>query len=1055
MRRKIIFLCIMLCCFIGIADIRVEAKASDAKRREYANIVLFAHFSGENADADAAYFTKKENRDKIIKYYNGNYGRSMKNYLETVSYGKFEVHNIFPQDDGTKITSCKLTVTEKEALEKDVDITVIEQVLKSVPDVKDQILDYDGDGFVDNLTIVMKNSLSGSTSSSGTLVSHKSDYPDPNFRWNGKGIGTYNMLNTERIEDQQSGVIVHEFLHSLGYPDLYRGSLADPAEPCIHPVFIWDIMASATYKLSYPLAYLRMKFTDWLDIETVTESTRLILDTQNKADGNQAYILKSPLNSHEFFVVEYRKAGARYTGGGDNEDSLDAAFTDERSGVIVYRVNTTVEALSNNHGKTGIYVFRPQKGQPGYGTNQNGSYNENLTVMNAALTGKDGRTTIGHVDPNKKLTDGALTFSDGTNSGIVISNVTRRDDGNNSQMTLDVSIPGVEDYDLWKDTGFIDSNTGSSYKNTSMITCYGTQHLLTNTGGKVQLYKYAQDKWSTFGGSISIGKDSISQKIFSHKNELYFAYLSNSKVYIKKCNESGVWSDVTATTDSCSDFDIKDIGGTLYIAYVSDSMKATLGKIENNKFQKLGEYFRDMCGQPKITDLDGKAYVSVRAATGNKIKVFRYDEGSSFIDVSSDSCVGNTYDMVSVDGKIYLSLGDPGYGNNDGMKMASYDGKAWKIGKASGISSFEPKLSVTYGNIYILISSASGEGNTKVYHYDAETDSYTQEGTDVDAAAQRLSLTSSTNKLFISYVRNLDNKIVVKTKKTAKELPEHVHNFTEWKTISETCTGGQQERICPSCGYKETRNFTQNKHSFTEWKTTHSTCTDGRQERACRICGLKETKNFTQNKHNYVTQTVKATTFKNGYIRKVCSGCKKESGRTVIAYPKAISLSAVNYVYNGKVRTPDVSVKDSAGRTVAKSNYSIYYPGGRKAVGKYTIRVVFRGNYSGTSEKTFSIQPKGTKFSKLSPGRKKLTVKWKKQKTQTTGYEVQYSLKKNFKSGVKKKIIKNKKTSVKLTKLKAKKKYYVRIRTYKTVRINGRSVKMYSSWSKIKSAKIK
>ena len=81
--------------------------------------------------------------------------------------------------------------------------------------------------------------------------------------------------------------------------------------------------------------------------------------------------------------------------------------------------------------------------------------------------------------------------------------------------------------------------------------------------------------------------------------------------------------------------------------------------------------------------------------------------------------------------------------------------------------------------------------------------------------------------------------------------------------------------------------------------------------------------------------------------------------------------------------------------------------------------------------------------------------KWKKQKTQTTGYEVQYSLKKNFKSGVKKKIIKNKKTSVKLTKLKAKKKYYVRIRTYKTVRINGRSVKMYSSWSKIKSAKIK
>lgn len=82
MRRKLLFLCIMLSCFIGITELKVEAKASETKRREYANVVVFAHFSGANAEADAQYFTQKENYDKILKYYNGNYGRSMTNYLK-------------------------------------------------------------------------------------------------------------------------------------------------------------------------------------------------------------------------------------------------------------------------------------------------------------------------------------------------------------------------------------------------------------------------------------------------------------------------------------------------------------------------------------------------------------------------------------------------------------------------------------------------------------------------------------------------------------------------------------------------------------------------------------------------------------------------------------------------------------------------------------------------------------------------------------------------------------------------------------------------------------
>ena len=134
-----------------------------------------------------------------------------------------------------------------------------------------------------------------------------------------------------------------------------------------------------------------------------------------------------------------------------------------------------------------------------------------------------------------------------------------------------------------------------------------------------------------------------------------------------------------------------------------------------------------------------------------------------------------------------------------------------------------------------------------------------------------------------------------------------------------------------------------------------------------------------------------------------------------------------------------------------------YLNNDKKKVGIYSVVAHFEvdtKNYNPVSDKiaTLTIVPKGTSISKLKAGKKQFKVTWKKQKTQTTGYEVQYSTNKKFKSGNKKvKIKKNKTTSSTVKKLKAKKKYYVRIRTYKTV--NGK--KIYSDWSKVKNVKTK
>lgn len=168
-----------------------------------------------------------------------------------------------------------------------------------------------------------------------------------------------------------------------------------------------------------------------------------------------------------------------------------------------------------------------------------------------------------------------------------------------------------------------------------------------------------------------------------------------------------------------------------------------------------------------------------------------------------------------------------------------------------------------------------------------------------------------------------------------------------------------------------------------------------------------------------------------------------------------IKLSNSSYTYDGKVKTPIVTVKDSNGKVISKSNYTIAYQIGRKNVGKYAVKITFKGNYSGSKILYFTIKPKATTLSSVKAKSKGFTVKWKKQATQTTGYQIQYSTSSKFTGAKTVTVSSSKTTSKKISKLKAKKKYYVRIRTYKTVKVNGKSTNIYSSWSKAKTVKTK
>ncbi len=164
------------------------------------------------------------------------------------------------------------------------------------------------------------------------------------------------------------------------------------------------------------------------------------------------------------------------------------------------------------------------------------------------------------------------------------------------------------------------------------------------------------------------------------------------------------------------------------------------------------------------------------------------------------------------------------------------------------------------------------------------------------------------------------------------------------------------------------------------------------------------------------------------------------------------SLSATSYTYNEKTKTPSVTVKNHNGTKLTKNtHYTVTYSSGRKNVGTYKVTIKMKGNYSGTKVLTFKINPKASSVNSLTAKSKALVVKINRSLKQSTGYQIQYSTSKTFKNAKIKVVPSYKTSSVTLSKLSAKKTYYVRVRTYKS--INGK--KYYSNWSSYKYKKTK
>lgn len=164
------------------------------------------------------------------------------------------------------------------------------------------------------------------------------------------------------------------------------------------------------------------------------------------------------------------------------------------------------------------------------------------------------------------------------------------------------------------------------------------------------------------------------------------------------------------------------------------------------------------------------------------------------------------------------------------------------------------------------------------------------------------------------------------------------------------------------------------------------------------------------------------------------------------------SVKAGDLVATGKTLHTNELVKDKNGKYVDISRYALTTtPGKVVKVGTYELTVKGKGNYTGTLKTKFNVNPAGTSITKLTPAKNSITVNLKKQSVDTKGYEIQYSTLQNFRGAKTEKITKNSTVKHTINKLESKKTYYVRVRTYQTVK--GKNY--VSAWSAAKSVKVK
>lgn len=362
------------------SQITVGNKAPSKGRVE--GIVVFVRFSNEDE------FIQHFNQFK--HYFLGTTDVSLNGYFKEVSNnqldfntvfyptseeGAYSYTDVFPREYYMPYSKWDNPIgykgggnsKERYKREKGLFDRILKKVNGTIPNYLN--LDQDEDGEVDSVTFIVCGSTTGWND---ILWPHYLSSTEPFAALGGKDVNRVVVQLADILTGEDNtaqggvGVLAHEAFHVLGAPDLYRYNYSG------NPVGPWDLMAEQDANApQHMTTYMKMKYGKWIDdIPTITESGTYTLDSVYSNSGNAFRIPSS--DSNQYYVVEYRKKQGRY------EKNIPS------EGLLVYRIDTSVEEGNGNGPPDEVYVYRPQN-----------SGEEKQDILVAPLSQQNGHTSLG------------------------------------------------------------------------------------------------------------------------------------------------------------------------------------------------------------------------------------------------------------------------------------------------------------------------------------------------------------------------------------------------------------------------------------------------------------------------------------------------------------------------------------------------------------------------------------------------------------------------------------------------------------------------------------
>lgn len=693
LRRMTAFFTSILLVVFCLPTLALPAKA-ETTVRQVNNIVLFAQFdplTEKNFMSGDATNTVLSMCNDTTTY------RSLTKYIDTISYGQMHVDSYFPQLKDGVIEPYVLSQSRESYTDYN---QYAVEMIQNIAIPADIPLDGDNDGYIDNIVCV----VDGKVTSAADPLWSKAFYLDGGLQVNGLTVGQVNLHSGYSVIGSTLfngiGTVCHEFLHSMGYPDLYHRSDV-PGDP----VGQWDIMATTSIFLQYPLAYQRYSVSGWMGAETITTAGTYALAPASSSEGSRLYLLKTPLSDTEFFAVEYRKQGAKYS------DELDGKIYGD--GMVVYRVNTSV--VGNYRGDTDqIYIFRPGE------TALNGGAGD---LTKSCYGGTGAPNHIGTTDLQKKFSDGALVYADGTNSGIALDNIQIQDNGT---LTFSVSFADLSGQKLWE------TSNNSSFSADTMAydlatAADGTMYLLSTTAYSATLYRVEEDETLTavskpFSGSMYNPKlvicDGTAYVLYQDYD--YFSHLC-------KWNENGqLWEECYVGTKLAQYQDLATDGEQLYFTCTTGSFPYALqAYCYNPNTGQATQIGTDLSGNAcnmEIAAADGTVVIGYRDLTANSVPKAAIYNGATWniITLSEQEC-GMVSVIAKEDGKFWVL---PSGGKNPIFSVTS-DGTAtaYAVPEQLKENVFQMIPVLSGGNLYVAVNSQNPNA-FDLYRLNQETASW-------------------------------------------------------------------------------------------------------------------------------------------------------------------------------------------------------------------------------------------------------------------------------------------------------------------------------------------